>query len=169
VGIVIGFAGVLMLNAGASASGNVIGVLIGLFATLSWSVGSVLSMKVPLPDGRMRTSAQMMIGGAALIAISFARGEQVTLMVSAQTWGAWVMLIVGSWLGFGSYMYLLANARPSLATSYAYMNPLVALLLGVFVAGETILPIELAGIAVILASVAFIWLANAGRLRKDRG
>lgn len=164
-GIALGFGGVLLLNAGAIASGNTLGLLIGFFGTLAWSVGSVLSMKVPLPNGWMRTAAQMLIGGSLLMLISVARGEHVTLLVSAGTWGAWVMLIIGSWMGFGSYMYLLANARPSLATSYAYMNPAVALLLGVFVAGEAIAPLELAGIAVILASVAFIWLANARRMR----
>lgn len=166
-GIIVGIVGVLVLNAGAMTSGNApaVAIAIGLFGTLSWSAGTVLSLKLTLPTGWMRTTAQMLIGGAVLLLISFVRGEHVTLTVSAQTLGAFAMLIVGSWLGFGSYMYLLANARSSLATSYAYMNPLVALLLGTFVAGEAISPIELLGIAVILASVAFIWLANARKFR----
>jgi drug/metabolite transporter (DMT)-like permease len=168
IGIAVGVAGVLLLNVGAMTSGNVIGIAIGLFGTISWSVGTVLSLKLPLPADWMRTTAQMLIGGVVLLLISVARGETVTLAASAQTWGAFGMLIIGSWLGFGSYMYLLANAQLSLATSYAYMNPLVALLLGTFVAGEAIMPVELLGVVVILASVAFIWLANAQRLRKGR-
>ena len=159
-GILIGFVGVILINADIGMRGSLIGPAIGLFGTLSWSAGSVLSQKLDLPTGWMRTSIQMIIGGALLLVVSFVRGEQVTLAVSAQTYGAWTVLILGACLGFGSYMYLLSHSRVSLATSYAYMNPTVALLLGTFIGHESIMPLELAGIAIILISVAFISVAN---------
>jgi len=171
-GILIGFAGVILLNADIGMRGSLIGPAIGLFGTLSWSAGSVLSQKLDLPTGWMRTSIQMLIGGALLLVISLVRGEHVTLAVSAQTYGAWGVLIFGACLGFGSYMYLLSQSRVSLATSYAYMNPAVALLLGTFIGHEPITPFELAGIAIILISVAFISIANVrhtSSIRREAG
>ena len=167
-GIVIGFAGVILINADIGMRGSLIGPAIGLFGTLSWSAGSVLSQKLDLPTGWMRTSIQMIIGGALLLLISLVRGEQVTLAVSAQTYGSWAVLIFGACLGFGSYMYLLSQSRISLATSYAYMNPAVALLLGIFIGHESVMPLELAGIAIILVSVVFISIANVRQATSDR-
>ena len=160
LGIAIGCVGVVVLASQGQLQANSAGLLIGLFGTISWSVGSVLSQKLDLPKGGMRTAVQMMLAGPVLLSMSLVRGEHVSLQVSPQTWGALGVLIIGSWLGFGSYMYLLGKAKPALATSYAYMNPVTALLLGTFVAGDVIAPIEFLGIAIILLSVAFIWLAS---------
>jgi drug/metabolite transporter (DMT)-like permease len=165
LGIVIGFAGVVVLALPAAAgmrtgTSNPIAMLIALCGTLAWSAGSVLSLKLELPKGPMRTAVQMLVGGTLVLGLSLLGGERVVLLADAKTWGAWAVLVFGSLMGMGSYMFLLDQSRTALATSYAYVNPVVAILLGVFVANEAIAPWELVGISIILISVVFIWLAS---------
>jgi drug/metabolite transporter (DMT)-like permease len=87
----------------------------------------------------MASGAEMITAGATLLVGSFLSGERLEHMPTAAGWGALMYLVVfGSIVAFSAYMYLLKNVRPAAATSYAYVNPAVAVLLGVMFAGETI-------------------------------
>ena len=95
VGIAVGCMGVLVLAWQGQLQANITGLLIGLFGTLSWSVGSVLSQKLDLPKGGMRTAAQMMLAGPVLLLISLVRGEHISLQVPLRIWGALFVLVIG--------------------------------------------------------------------------
>ena len=87
----------------------------------------------------MSAAAQMFCGGLSLGVIALIRGEHIAAMPSTHAIFAMIYLIVfGSLLGFSAYIYLLANTRPALAASYAYVNPPVAVLIGVLIAGESV-------------------------------
>ena len=162
IGIVIGFCGVVLLNVENlfAAKASVIGPLLGLVGALSWSAGSVLSPSLDLPAGNMRTSAQMLVGGSALILLSRIVDENWPTSVPWAVVGDWVIIVFGAIAGYGSYIYLLSQSRLALASSYAYVNPVVALILGVFVAHETVTPLTLMGLLVIIIAVVLIWRAN---------
>jgi drug/metabolite transporter (DMT)-like permease len=100
----------------------------------------------------------MLAGGVAVFVIGRAVGEPVMQPPSAQVSLAVVALIAGAIIGYGSYQHLLGSGKVSLATSYAYMNPVVAILLGTVILGERVSPSEIIGIAIILAGVVCIWL-----------
>jgi drug/metabolite transporter (DMT)-like permease len=109
----------------------------------------------------MGTAAQMLTGGVLLTAGGLVRGEAFTGMPTPGGWLAVGYLIVfGSIWAYGSYMFLLATVRPALATSYAYVNPAVAVLLGVTLGSETVTGWTLGGLPVILAGVAVVGLAQ---------
>lgn len=165
VGIAIGFVGVVLLNADRlfSSTASLIGPVLGLLGALSWSAGSVLSPSLNLPDGSMRTSAQMLIGGSTLLLLSSLIGERWPHTVPLYVIGAWVVIVFGAIAGYGSYIYLLSQSRLALASSYAYVNPVVALMLGVCVAHETVTPLELFGLLVIISAVLVIWRAGANK------
>lgn len=160
-GVTIGFIGVFLLARDGLANANWIGLAVGLIGTLSWSVGSVASQKLALPDGLMRPAAQMLFGAAMQGGVAFARGESLPASINPIVAFAWVALVFGAIMGYGSYVYLLSHSRVALATSYTYMNPLIALMLGSLIAGEIIGAFELIGMVVILTSVWVIWRAQA--------
>jgi len=99
----------------------------------------------------------MLCGGAALLAVSLLLGEQPQWPPQPLAAAAWLYLVVaGSLIAFSAYLYLLAHASPALATSYAFVNPVIALLLGVLLAGEVVSAAEWGACAVILAGVVLI-------------
>lgn len=159
LGIALGIAGVAMLFSNSALVTSASGLLIGMFGTFAWSVGSVLAQRLDLPNGLMRSAAQMLCGGAVLLAFSLGRGETPLFTPSPGVLAAWALAVLGSLMGFGSYMWLLSHSRPTLATSYAYVNPLVALGLGVAFEGERLVWFEIAGVGVILIAVAITALA----------
>jgi drug/metabolite transporter (DMT)-like permease len=110
----------------------------------------------------MGAAAPMICGGLPLGLMALASGERLTQMPSLHATLALAYLIVaGSILGFTAYIYLLHNVRPALATSYAYVNPPVAVLVGVALGGEAVHALDIAGTVVILAGVVAITLAKA--------
>jgi drug/metabolite transporter (DMT)-like permease len=112
----------------------------------------------------MSAAAQMFCGGISLAIIAGVRGEHMAALPNLRATLALVYLIIaGSLLGFSAYIYLLHHTRAALASSYAYVNPPVAVLVGVAFAGETVTTLDLVGIVVILASVAAITLAKTKR------
>ncbi|MDQ6648245.1 MAG: drug/metabolite exporter YedA [Pseudomonadota bacterium] len=161
VGLAIGFAGVIVLNAGSSLSGSRIGAVALLVAAMCWAFGSVWSRRQQMPPGPMNTAAQMLCASVALLAVGFASGEHLPTHPSMHATLALIYLaIFGSIVAFSAYLYVLKHARPALATSYAYVNPPVAVLFGVMLAGESVGPYDLAGMAIILVGVAVITLSR---------
>jgi drug/metabolite transporter (DMT)-like permease len=161
VGLLIGFAGVVVLNLGSGLSGSRVGALALIVAAMSWAFGSAWSKRQDMPAGPMNTAAQMLCASLALLLAGFVGGEHLPAHPTARATAAVVYLAVfGSIVAFSAYLYVLKHARPALATSYAYVNPPVAVLFGVLLAGEHVGPFDLAGMAIILLGVCVITLAK---------
>ncbi|KPW40474.1 Multidrug transporter [Pseudomonas coronafaciens pv. atropurpurea] len=158
-GIVLGLIGIGLLNLGSNLQASPYGAAVVIFAAAAWAFGSVLSKHLPLPKGPMASAAEMITAGAVLLIGSTLSGERLAHMPTAAGWGALLYLVVfGSIVAFSAYMYLLKNVRPAAATSYAYVNPAVAVMLGVLFAGETIGLEECMAMVVIISSVVLIGL-----------
>ncbi|MCY1273750.1 putative inner membrane transporter YedA [compost metagenome] len=165
-GIALGLGGIFLLNLGSNLQGSPAGAALILFAAAAWAFGSVWSRRLPLPAGPMASAVEMLVGGAALLLASALSGERMTQLPTFAGWMAWAYLVVfGSIVAFSAYMYLLDHVRPAAATSYAYVNPAVAVLLGVMFAGEHIGMAEALAMAVIIGAVVLIglpqWRARA--------
>jgi drug/metabolite transporter (DMT)-like permease len=159
VGVLAGFAGVaLLLLPGNRPSGVSLGpamVIIG--AAASWGFGSFISGSLPLPrDGLVTAGWQMLFGGIVLAIAGAAAGEHVGTPSAESAW-AWAYLVgIGSLVAYTSYTWLLRNAPISKVSTYAYVNPVVAVVLGALILGEDVGAVTIAGTAVIVASVAAI-------------
>ncbi|MFF8279492.1 EamA family transporter [Streptomyces lateritius] len=160
-GVLLGLAGLAVLTLpGLSGDVRISGVLLVVVATLLWSVGSFSSSRIPMPPNPFAASAyEMVAGGLGCAAIGLIRGEQYGLdptAISARSWIALASLVVfGSLIAFTAYAWLLQTAPLSLVATYAYVNPVVAVLLGALVLGEALTwPIALGGAIV----VAGVWL-----------
>ena len=158
-GIVLGLIGIGLLNFGSNLQASPLGALLVIFAAASWAFGSVLSRYLPLPPGPMASACEMLVAGALMLIGSYVSGERMTQSPGLSGWLVMAYLVVfGSIVAFSSYMYLLKNVRPAAATSYAYVNPAVAVMLGVAFAGEHIGIEEAMAMAVIISAVVLIGL-----------
>lgn len=163
LGIVLGFAGVVWLNAGGTLTGSPTGLLYLLLSPLAWAFGSVWSRGRDLPSPFMAAAAQMLCGGVLLVAAGLLHGERI------DAWPRWqgvlavaYLAMFGSVIAFTAYVWLLQHVRPALAASYAYVNPVIAVALGAWLAQERFTAHDLAAMTVILAGVVVI---NLARLR----
>jgi drug/metabolite transporter (DMT)-like permease len=157
IGLAIGLAGVALLQSGGELRASPAGALVLLLSAITWSLGSMWSTRLPIPKGPMAAATEMLTGGAVLLCAALVRGERMTAMPDAQALGSFVYLvIVGSIVAYSAYTFLLAKVRPALATSYAYVSPVVAVLLGALVAAEHVSPVAVAALALILAGVAIV-------------
>ena len=146
-GVLVGFTGIALLanpwqNGLDGLHLDPWGVIVLLLAALSWSIGSLYSRRAPLPASPLLgTGMEMLVGGLSLIAAGSLAGEWVRLDITAITsrslLGLVYLIIFGSLVGFVSYTWLLRNAPTPLVSTYAYINPLVAIMLGVVLGGET--------------------------------
>ncbi|HPA01965.1 MAG TPA: drug/metabolite exporter YedA [Chiayiivirga sp.] len=162
IGLAVGFAGVLWLNAGGTLAATPVGMVMLLVAPVAWAWGSIWSRGRDLPTPFMSAAGQMLTGGLWMLAAALVTGERMTAWPSLQASLALFYLVgFGSIVGFTAYIWLLHHVRPVLATSYAYVNPPIAVLFGVLLAGEAISANEIAATAVILAGVAVITLARS--------
>jgi drug/metabolite transporter (DMT)-like permease len=162
LGILLGFIGIILLNMEGELKANPLGAAILIFASASWSFGSVLSLHVPMPRGLMASASQMFAGGLLVLVVGFLAGERVPAHPSLRSTAAVVYLaIFGSLLGYTAYTYLLKNVRPALATSYAYVNPVLAVLLGVWLGGEHVTGTSLIAMPVILSGVVLVILGQS--------
>ncbi len=158
-GIAIGFSGVFLLSYDGDLRASPAAVLALLFAQISWALGAMLNRRLTLPDGAMASAAQMIAGGAMLVVVSLVTGESLAGPPALASLAALGYLIVfGSIAAFSAFNFLIRNVRPTLATSNAYVNPLVAVLLGVGFAGEHLSATSYVAMAVILAGVALVLL-----------
>lgn len=161
MGMGLGVAGVAVLSLEGNLRSNPLGLFLILFAPMCWALGSVWSRHLALPKGLMTPATQMLVGGVVLIPMGLALGERFTQVPSLESLLAWLYLVsFGSVIAYSAYMFLLENVRPALATSYAYVNPVVALLLGAFLAAEPIDLYAWIALPVILLSVGLVALAR---------
>lgn len=172
LGAVLGVTGVagLFASQGLSPNSETLFPLISVFlASLSWSIGAVLSQRLDQPrEALLRSGMQMLTGGVLLTLLALARGELTDFRVeqlSARSIGAFFYLIVfGSILAFSCYNWLLRQVRTDLVATHVFVNPLVALSLGAWLGHEVIPPSYLFAGALILGSV---WLITVSKKRPD--
>lgn len=160
-GILVGLGGVtLLLGSPDAGSRYVAGWAVLVLASIAWSAGSIYSRGASLPAPLLATGMQMLAGGALLLLAGLLAGEAGRVdpaTVSARSILALVYLIVfGSLLGYSAYVWLLRVATPALASTYAYVNPAVAVFLGWLLAGERLTGRILLASAVIVGAVALI-------------
>jgi drug/metabolite transporter (DMT)-like permease len=162
-GVAVGFCGlgVLLLPGSRPADATLGGILLVLLAACSWASGSFLSPRLTLPsDPLVSTAWQLVVGGVVLLTGAIAAGEPSDVHLartSADAWLALAYLIApGSWLTYTAYSWLLQNAPISQVATYAYVNPVVAVLLAWAILGESLGAATLAGAALVIVSVAII-------------
>jgi len=160
-GLALGFIGVALLNLEGNLRASPAGAVALIIASLCWALGSAWSRHLPLPSGLMAGAVEMISGGALLLIASFFTGETIETVPTLRSLGALVYLgIFGSLVGFSAYTYLLTRVRPALATSNAYVNPVIAVALGVWLAGERIGGIGMIAMLIILTGVVLVALGQ---------
>ncbi|XXY52265.1 drug/metabolite exporter YedA [Sorangium sp. So ce269] len=157
VGLLVGFAGAALLHIGGDLHAEHAGALLIVLAPVAWALGSLYSRTTPLPEGPMAVAAEMLSGGAVMLGISALAGEQLAAAPSSRSLLALAYLVVfGSIVGLSAYTFLLRNTRPAIATSYAYVNPIVAIALGIALGGERASAATWAAAAIIGAGVVIV-------------
>ena len=157
-GIAVGLVGVLLLTQGAGFQASPAGLAAIAIACITWSIGSVLSQRtLPLAPGAMGFASEMLCGGTVLMLFSALAGERPVWPPSTTALWAWAYLVVfGSLIAFNAYMVLLAQAPAGLASSYTFVNPVIALMLGVAFGGEVVTGTEWAAVGVVLLGVVLL-------------
>jgi drug/metabolite transporter (DMT)-like permease len=155
-GLALGFAGVVcMCASGVTTSSSTLWLLV--LAPLGWTVASLLTRRCELPSGAMAGAVQLMGGGASLLLGGFVLGEQLTSVPSTSSIMAFAYLVVfGSIIGYSAALYLLRNASAGLATSYSYVNPVLALALGATLGGERLGPSALLSGLLVVSGVLLL-------------
>ena len=167
IGLGIGFLGVVWLNSGSSLTAAPRGLLALLVASLAWSFGSIWSRGRDLPSPFMAAAAQMLCGGLVMCVVGLLFGERFEAMPTRTGLLAFAYLLVfGSIVGFSAYIWLLHHVRPALASSYAFVNPAIAVALGAWLASERFGAHELVAMGVILLGVVAITIAKASKSRR---
>jgi drug/metabolite transporter (DMT)-like permease len=163
--LLVGLAGVAVLMSRTVSLGeapiDATGAAALMVAAVSWSVASVLSRRLSLPESKVMSSgAQMLTGGVFLFVAAAAFGEFRGFHVEAVSRGAWLallyLIVAGSIVGFTAYVWLLHYESPTKVGTYAYVNPVVAVLVGYFLGGEALGARTVAGTLLILVSVIVI-------------
>jgi len=155
--LAIGFVGIIVLMGGPSLAGEPHHIVMIIFSPICWALGSVMARRLPKEIGGdtfMLPAMEFLTGGAVLAVVGFSLGERVPSGASVNAWLAVAYLTVfGSLLAFTAYNWLLRNARPTVATSYAYVNPVLAVLLGAVLTGEPLGITTLVANALIVVAV----------------
>jgi drug/metabolite transporter (DMT)-like permease len=176
LGLVVGFGGIYLLVGPSDTTGELqfdtIGTVAVIFASFFWSLGSIYSRGAELPrSALMMTGGEMVSGSIPIFLVSLALGEWRSFdasQVSSQSWLGLIYLITfGSMIGFVAYIWLLQNAPLSLVATYAYVNPLVAVFLGNWIAREPLTPRILAATGIIIGSVIFINWARQVKVKTE--
>lgn len=176
-GILIGFIGIVilinpldMIKSGSQMDN--LGTLSLLLGAFLWALGSLYSRQAPLPGSPLLgTGMEMLVGGAGLLILATITGEWSRLDLTAITarswWGLVYLIIFGALIGFAAYTWLLRNAPTPLVSTYAYVNPLIAILLGSFFASEPLTARLVVAAIVVVSSVALINTARGGKSMKE--
>jgi drug/metabolite transporter (DMT)-like permease len=156
-GMGLGALGVVLLNLEGDLRASVPGAVALVVSPAAWAFGSVWGKRLPLPKGAMASALQMLSAGLMLLCSAPLVHGLPAHAPSTKAWGSLLFLAVfGSLVAYSAYQYLLRTVRPALATSYAYVNPAVALLLGSVLGGERLAPAAWAGAAVVLCAVLLV-------------
>jgi drug/metabolite transporter (DMT)-like permease len=170
VGLLLGFAGIIVLvgPAGIGGHGNVapLGALVLIVGSLSWAIGSFWSRDAELPEsGLLTTGMEMLTGGALMLIVATSMGElggfDVHAISKASAAGMLYLVTFGSLIGFTSYIWLLDKVSPARLGTYAYVNPIVAVLLGWAIAGERLSIRTGVAAAIVICAVALITTARS--------
>jgi drug/metabolite transporter (DMT)-like permease len=170
--LLVGIGGVVVLASRSLNLGGApierLGAAALIFASISWSIASALMRKLPLPPSKvMSSAAQMFSGGVFLAVAAAALGEFRDFHPGAVSLAAWLALIylifAGSIVAFTAYVWLLHHESPTRVGTYAYVNPVVAVLIGYFFAGESLGLRTILGTALILSSVVLITLTRTAQ------
>lgn len=162
-GLAVGFAGVLCLSMEGGLRASPWGAVSLGAASVCWGTASALSRRVPLPGGLSAPGAQMLCGGLLFLLLSALTHQHAPATLSMRTTLAFVYLVIAAAVGYGAYAYLLARVRPALATSNAYVNPVIAVGLGAAFAGEHLTLVGGVALLLILAGVGLTAWTKAGK------
>lgn len=168
-GLCLGLLGITVLvqpwnylqSAFGAATTDAIGVLISIIAMLGWSLGSIFARSLTLPSSPFMTTAiQMLLGSVMLTGIGTFMGEWARFDAARVTSSALIallfLIVFGSIVAYSSYMWLLRNGSPALVSTYTYINPIVAIILGSALAGEPVTSLLMVALVCILAAIYFI-------------
>jgi drug/metabolite transporter (DMT)-like permease len=177
IGLIIGFGGVFLLIGPSSITGgqhsfDPFGVILLLIAPILWAVGSIYAKGADLPRSTLlSTGMQMLMGSISLLIVSVATGELIGFNVGDVSmrswWGLIYLIIFGSLVGFVSYGWLLQNSSVSLMSTYAYVNPVVAVFLGWMFAGEVLNTRIALATVIIIGSVVLINYARQAKVKTE--
>ena len=173
VGLIGGFTGAALLVSGSAGNGVPVGgMLVAVAATLCWTVGSLYARTAPLPKAPLLGSGmQQLVGGGVILLVALVAGEAADFNLSEISSSSWLglawLIVAGSFVGFSAYLWLLRNVRTSLVSTYAYVNPIVAVTLGWFVLDEDLTARLFISGAIVLASVALIVSSGAAARRTE--
>lgn len=165
VGVLLGLVGITLLvgpsNLAVNQQIRTISYVVLLLAPVSWALGSLYSRGARLPASQLQaTGMEMLLGGGLLLLAATVTGEWARLDVAAISLRSAVaffyLVFIGAIIGFTAYIWLLKNTTPAKATTYAYVNPVVAVFLGWAILSEPVTPAMLAAMVIILFSVALI-------------
>jgi drug/metabolite transporter (DMT)-like permease len=170
--VLVGFAGVALLVRPGEQSGEatVLGLLAIVFAAVMWATGSFASPRLALPrDPLVSTGWQMLLGGTVITVVGLAAGEGGDVDLDAFSTRSILALaylvVFGSWVAFTAYVWLLQNAPISKVATYAYVNPVVAIILGWLILDELVTSTTIVGATIIVASVALVVRTESPRRR----
>lgn len=178
LGLVIGFTGVILLfyekimatMSSLNSSRDLFAMVLVVFSSMAWAGGSLYSKYNSVSNSATVNSTwQMLAAGIAFIPGTWLSGEWASIDISAIPTNAWLatiyLILIGSIAGFSAYVWLLKVQPATKVSTYAYVNPVVAVLLGIFFAHESITPLQISGLIVILGSVLLI---NLHKYRKPK-
>ncbi|MGH9820157.1 MAG: EamA family transporter, partial [Pyrinomonadaceae bacterium] len=171
LGLVVGFVGVSLLVVGQPSvetngdHSRIFGIAALMIATVGWAIGSLYGSRAESAKSNILASGmQMLSGGVMLLIMSFVTGEWSTFSIAATSSTSLIalayLIVFGAIIAYSAYNWLLQNASPSAVSTYAYINPAIAVVLGWSVAGESLTGQMLVGAAIIVASVALITANN---------
>jgi len=167
IGLGVGLAGVLVLAQEGDFQASPMGMALIVISPIIWAFGSVWGTRLDLPESSMTTTVELLTAGLFMMMIGPLFGERITEPPSAVAWAALVYLaILGSLVAFTAFIFLVKTVRPALSTSYAYVNPVVAVALGLTLGAEVITGPVFIALPLILAGVALV--ATAGRTGRGR-
>ncbi len=163
VGLAVGLLGVGLLSQEGDFQSSTLGTALVIIGPALWALGSVWQTRLDTPQPAMATAGTLLSGGTALLVLGVLAGERITVAPTVESLAALLFLIVfGSIVGYTAYVYLLRHTSAVMATSYAYVNPAIAVVLGMTIGGETITGPLVVALPLILAGVAIVTLAQRG-------
>lgn len=174
LGIVFGLIGVGLLVGPGKGSVDPLGALAVIIAGMGWSAGTLFAKRVDLPKSTILTTGmEMMAGGVIDVAVGLITGEAAHFHLASisrdSLFGVVYLIILGSWVGYSAYNYLVHAVTPAQLGTYAYVNPCIALLLGWLIADETIGPRTLVAMGVIVCAVILLTVKSAATQRPEAG